>query len=80
LLDLIHLAEVERRVSDAQRQARLAPDTAEARGEAGHGSAGAKAGKTPNLKQLESDVLAAVIRELDLMKIRRQEDFSDVWW
>ena len=81
LMELIHLAEVERRVTDAQRQARLAADTAEARAEAGHGDTGAgKPGAAPNLKQLESDVLAAVIRELDLMKIRRQEDFSDVWW
>lgn len=80
LMKLIHLAEVERKVTEAQRQVRMAADTPEARAEGGQGASPSKPGDAPNIKQLESDVLAAVLRELDLMKIRRQEDFSDVWW
>ena len=79
LMKLIHLAEVDRKVSEAQRLVRMAADTSLAKAEGGQGASPSKPGDTPNVKQLESDVLAAVIRELDLMKIRRQEDF-DVWW
>jgi len=79
LMKLIHLAEVERRVAEAQREVRMAPEGAEAAAEGGGREAGGEAG-APNLKKLESDVLAAVIQELDLMKLRRQEDFNDVWW
>jgi len=79
LMKLIHLAEVERRVTEAQREVRMAPEGAEAAAGGGGREAGGEAG-APNLKKLESDVLAAVIQELDLMKLRRQEDFNDVWW
>jgi hypothetical protein len=79
LMKLIHLAEVERKVAEAQREVRMARPDAEAAAEGGGREAGGEAG-APNLKKLESDVLAAVIQELDLMKLRRQEDFNDVWW
>lgn len=83
LQSLIHLAEVERRKADAQKQVRMAETGAEATAEGSQGSPGGDdMAQTVNIKALQRDVLEAVLRELDLMQRRRQEepDGRNIWW
>lgn len=77
LLDLIHLAEVERNVREAQRQVRMAPTGSEP---AAAPTSDAKGAGGASVDVLKRDVLEAVLRELDELKLRRQEDMSDAWW
>jgi hypothetical protein len=81
LMDLIHLAESERRVADAQAQVRMAEDTAEARAEGTPSSEKeADSGKV-HIKALQRDVLEAVLRELEMTKLRREDpDGGHIWW
>ena len=83
LMNLIHLAETDRKSEDARRQVRMAEASAEARSE---GSASVAAGQTKNLSganvniaALQREVLEAVLQALELNHHRRQED-TDVWW
>jgi hypothetical protein len=85
LQDLIHLAETQNRLADAQRQVRMAEDTASARAEAGHGASG-----NPNspdkdsqvdVEALVREVSASIGRELQNRRERRTEDPDEsVWW
>ena len=85
LLNLIHLAESERRGEDARKHVRLAEDSLAARSE---GSAASAAGPSAggkgnvNIKALQRDVLEAVLREIELNQQRRQEepDVRTIWW
>jgi len=81
LMKLIHLAEADRRRTDAQRQVRMAENTAEARSE-GAGSPGGESvnEKATNIRQLREDVLQAVLRELETMKSRREDSDGPNSW
>jgi hypothetical protein len=81
LMKLIHLAEAERRVSDAQAQVRMAEDTASARAEGGLGEMSQQSETEVNIKALQQDVLDAVLRELELVQARREDpDGRNIWW
>jgi hypothetical protein len=81
LTDLIHLAEDERRLSEAQRQVRMAEDTAAARAE---GSAPVQAGGANaklDIEVFSREVLEVVNRELESRRERRTEDGDESgWW
>jgi hypothetical protein len=82
LMKLIHLAESERRMRDAQAQVRMAEDTAEARAEGGAGASG-RAGKEEqvDIKALQQEVLEAVLSELERLQSRREDpDGRSKWW
>jgi hypothetical protein len=83
LMNLIHLAETDRKTEDARNQVRMAEATSEARS---GGSASMAAGQNKNLSgenvniaALQREVLEAVLQALELNHHRRQED-TDVWW
>jgi hypothetical protein len=81
LMDLIHLAESERRVADAQSQVRMAEDTVEARAEGTPSSEKEIGAGKINFKVLQRDVLEAVLRELEMTKLRREDpDGGHIWW
>jgi hypothetical protein len=81
LMDLIHLAESERRVADAQAQVRMAEDTVEARAEGTPSIEKEKGSGKVNIKALQRDVLEAVLRELEMTKLRREDpDGGNIWW
>ncbi len=74
LTDLIHLAENERRLSEAQRQVRMAEDTAAARAE-GSAPIGASGSNTKlDIEVFSREVLEVVNRELEHRRERRTED------
>jgi hypothetical protein len=81
LQNLIRLVQVENKLSDAQRQVRLAAEGAEASpmesGQPGGARAAAKAG---DLEALKQEVLNSVSRELELRRERGQEDSDGKWW
>ncbi|MBM4393677.1 MAG: hypothetical protein FJ090_21335 [Deltaproteobacteria bacterium] len=82
LTDLIHLAEDQRRLSEAQSQVRMAEDTAAARAEGsaplGQSSAG---GVKLDIERFAREVLEVVNRELELRRERRMEDSDESgWW
>ena len=78
LMKLIHLAESERRLADAQKQVRMAEESAEARADGGAGQSGGESvEKVMNIKALRQDVISAVLQELELMKSRRED--PDGW-
>jgi len=87
LQSLIHLAENQRGLSDAQRQVRLAaadaPSARATDGAGDKGSAEAAAKQNVDIEALAREVLETVNRELELRRERRPEDSeggSDVWW
>jgi hypothetical protein len=87
LQSLIHLAENQRGLSDAQRQVRLAaadaPSARAADGAGDKGAAEASAKQNVDIEALAREVLETVNRELELRRERRPEDSeggSDVWW
>ena len=87
LQGLIHLAEAENRLSEAQRQVRMAEDSEDARAEGGQGArAGGQAGSSKDsskvdIEQLGREVLEVVTRELEFRRERRMEDHDEsVWW
>ena len=87
LQGLIHLAEAENRLSEAQRQVRMAEDSEDARAEGGQGTrAGGQAGSSKDsskvdIEQLGREVLEVVTRELEFRRERRMEDHDEsVWW
>ena len=87
LQSLIHLAENQRGLNDAQRQVRLAAaDAPSARATDGAGdksAAEAAAKQNVDIEALAREVLETVNRELELRRERRPEDSeggSDVWW
>lgn len=80
LLQLIHLAEADKR--KAQRQVRMAEEGSQimrASTETGEGGAGGEQG-APNISALKREVVEAVYRELQLLGMRRQEAMNDGWW
>ncbi|MSP61647.1 MAG: hypothetical protein EXR72_15200 [Myxococcales bacterium] len=82
LTDLIHLAETERRLSEAQGQVRMAEDTPAARAE-GSAPVGAQSGEGGKLdvEVFAREVLEVVNRELELRRERRTEDGDEsTWW
>lgn len=82
LTDLIHLAETERRLSEAQAQVRMAEDTAAARaeGSAPAEDSGGQATKL-DIESFSREVLEVVNRELELRRERRTEDGDESnWW
>lgn len=82
LVRLVHLAEVDRRRYEAQRQVRMAEATPEAVQEATPQAAGPTGTPPPDLGALGRQVLEAVTRILESRQQRRQEepDVRDVWW
>lgn len=87
LQGLIHLAEAEHRLAEAQRQVRMAEDSHEARGEGGQGTrgpgqaGGSQDGSKMDIEQLGREVLDVVSRELEYRRERRMEDHDEsIWW
>ena len=82
LMNLIHLAESEKRRGDAQREVRMAEDSADARAEGGGAETDQSGvGESLNIKQLQRDVLTFVMRELEMSRTRREDpDGSSIWW
>ena len=87
LQSLIHLAENQRGLSDAQRQVRLAaadaPSARAADGAGDKAASEAAAKQNVDIEALAREVLETVNRELELRRERRPEDSeggSDVWW
>jgi hypothetical protein len=82
LMKLIHLAEADRRKAEAQRQVRMAEDSADARAEAGAGQSGGERvdSKTMNIRELREDVLQAVLRELEMSRARREDSNGPNHW
>ncbi len=82
LMKLIHLAESERRVREAQAQVRLAEDSAEARREGGAGMGGApQQEQEMNINALQQEVLEHVLRELEMLQARGEDpDGRNNWW
>lgn len=83
LMNLIHLAEVERKVQEAQKHVRMAENTADARAEGGAGAGGGETGgdQNMNIKALQQEVLSSVLRELELNQQRREDpDGRNIWW
>ncbi|MCO4744010.1 MAG: hypothetical protein KC912_04430, partial [Proteobacteria bacterium] len=80
LQQLIHLAESERRLKDAQAQVRMSQEKPDSGGITG--PAGAPDDEAPDIGALQRDVLQAVMTELDLLRNRRQEDPDGLnrWW
>ena len=79
LMSLIHLAENERRLREAQGQVRMASVPAEESSPAGEGGGG---DENVNLATLQREVLGWVMRELELEKVRGEgdDDVYDQWW
>ncbi len=81
LMKLIHLAEADRRLTDAQAQVSMAADSQQARSEAGHenldGAADGLGDSNKNIEALQKEVLQAVLRELELTAQRRGEEDPD---
>ncbi len=82
LTDLIHLAETERRLSDARGQVRMAEDTAAARAEGSAPvSGGSGEGGKLDVEVFAREVLEVVNRELETRRERRTEDGDETsWW
>ncbi|TNE90640.1 MAG: hypothetical protein EP330_07765 [Deltaproteobacteria bacterium] len=70
---LIHLAESERRLREAQAQVRMSTESV-SEGTAAAGPNANTEDETPDIGALQRDVLHAVMTELELLRIRRQED------
>ena len=70
---LIHLAEDERRLRDAQAQVRMSEEKP-GEGALAHGPNATPNDKTPDIGSLQRDVLHAVMHEIEWHKKRRQED------
>lgn len=82
LTDLIHLAEDQRRLSEAQSQVRMAEDTPAARAEGGAPMGQSAAGGVKlDIETFTREVLEVVNRELELRRERRMEDGDESgWW
>jgi hypothetical protein len=80
LMDLIHLAEVEKRRQQAQAQVRMSDE--EVGGETMSGADGAGSdNENMNLAALQREVLDAVRRHLELEQQRREEGPNvGIWW
>ena len=83
LQNLIHLAEVERKLQEAQAQVRMAEDTAIARAEGSESMAAEKGGGAgKSIAELQREVYARVVEMLELNQLRRQDDPDNdqCWW
>jgi hypothetical protein len=79
LMDLIHLAEVDRRQGDAQRQVRRSDEKVEGAGVGG--SDDAAEGSDVTLESLQREVLEAVQRELERIRDRCEGGpNAGIWW
>jgi len=80
LMNLIHLAENQRKLSEAQGHVRMAEDTASAIAE-GSGSADGGGSKAVDMGALQEAVLSSVMREIELIQARRDDpDGRNPWW
>lgn len=80
LLRLIHLAEVDQRVQEAQQQVRMSDSEP---GTSGAGAAGTSSDvQSPNINALKRDVFEAVLRKLNELEGRSVEDPNGhaMWW
>jgi len=85
LQKLVHIAETDRRLLEAQRRVRMAEDSAHARADAASGPAATAAedGRPVDLDQLGREVLSAVTSKYDSRTDRRLEDPDDqhdIFW
>ncbi len=83
LQGLIHLAEEERRLSDARRRVRMAEDSASARaeGQAPMGKGGSPAHQRHvDVEALSREVTEIVTREIEHRRSRRMEDSDEFGW
>ncbi|HNH46357.1 MAG TPA: hypothetical protein PKY30_04940, partial [Myxococcota bacterium] len=83
LQGLIHLAEEERRLSDARRRVRMAEDSASARaeGQAPMGKGGSPAHQRHvDIESLSREVTEIVTREIEHRRSRRMEDSDEFGW
>ena len=71
LMQLVHLAENERRLADAQRHVRMAQEGEHAGGSGGEAASGESV-EAPNIKALQRAVYEAVLREMELSQQRGQ--------
>ena len=79
LRGLVHLAEVDRRADEAQRQVRRAEASADAAPDAA--PAAEDEGSDISLEELQREVFEAVQRELNAMKDRFEGGSNgDGWW
>ena len=80
LMNLIHLAENQRKLSEAQGHVRMAEDTASAIAE-GSGAADGGGAKAVDMGALQEAVLSSVMREIELIQARRDDpDGRNPWW
>lgn len=85
LQGLIHLAEAEHRLAEAQRRVRMAEDSpgakAEASGPVGATQSNGKDVEQQDIEALGREVLEVVTKELEIRRQRRMEDHDEsVWW
>jgi hypothetical protein len=79
LMSLIHLAEVENRAAEAQRQVRRSDEKVDAAQTGGAGKADGLDGVT--MASLQREVLEMVQRELETMRERGEGGrHGDFWW
>jgi hypothetical protein len=80
LMQLVHLAENERRLADAQQHVRMAQEGEKVDGGGGEAASG-EAVEAPNLKALQREVYEAVLREMELSTQRGQGGSNgSIWW
>ena len=79
LMSLIHLAEVQGREQDAQRQVRRSDEKVDGAATGGHGKSDGMDGVT--LASLQREVLEMVRRELEMTRERGEGGrHGDFWW
>jgi hypothetical protein len=80
LMNLIHLAESERRMGEAQAHVRMAEDTDSARAEGSMDAAGEESQAPIDITTLKKTVLDSVMREIELLQARREDPDGNQWW
>ena len=80
LMNLIHLAESERRMSEAQGHVRMAEDTDSARAEGSMEPDAEQADAPIDMSTLKKTVLDSVMREIELLQARREDPDGNQWW
>lgn len=82
LLNLIHLAEVDQRVKDAQAQVRMSDsDPGGGEGGGGGGEGGGAEGKSDSIKALAREVKDQVVKQIQELNIRTEDpDGHSKWW
>ena len=80
LMNLIHLAENERRMGEAQAHVRMAEDTDSARAEGSMEADAEHADAPVDITTLKKTVLDSVMREIELLQARREDPDGNQWW